>query len=212
MWYSFPPCLSGSFLRWRYTFCLLSIFEATILLLFYQSLMDQPAFSVAPLGVSQHPDSPENLPGSLSLLFKIISNLILKWTSILCYPPENRWYHARILSRKLSLCFHSRFLMISLLKTPDSRRCITSDPISLLRFVYFHIRIRILTLLSSLYLYMMKAVPTGFLFHQLRIIWSFQLCKFCVQWNPLLSMLTWCNRSKLPLTTSAYLLCVSLVG
>ena len=85
------------------------------------------------------------------------------------------------------------------LKTPDSRRCITSDPISLLRFV-----------LSSLY--MMKAVPTGFLFHQPRIIWSFQLCKFSVQWNPLLSMLTWYNRSKLPLTTSAYLLCVSLVG
>lgn len=96
------------------------------------------------------------------------------------------------------------------LKTPDSRRCITSDPISLLRFVYLHIPIRILTLLSSLY--MMKAVPTGFLFHQPRIIWSFQLCKFSVQRNPLLSMLTWYNRSKLPLTTSAYLLCVSLVG
>ena len=97
------------------------------------------------------------------------------------------------------------------LKTPDSRRCITSDPISLLRFVYLHIPIRILTLLSSLY--MMKAVPTGFLFHQLKIIWSFQLCEFCVQWNLLLPISSGSNPSKLPLTTSAScLLRVSLVG
>ncbi len=115
------------------------------------------------------------------------------------------------LFRKLLLCFHSRFLMVSLLKTPDSRRCITSDPIALLRFVYFHIRIRILTLLSSLY--MMKAVPTGFLFHQLRIIWSFQLCRFCVQWNPLLSIFPRVSLLKLPLTAfSSFSSGVSLVG
>lgn len=78
-------------------------------------------------------------------------------------------------------CFilHYRKLMILI-------DVITSDPIFFFDLVYFHILIRILTFLSVLY--MMKAVPTGCCFHQLRIILSFQLYCFCVQWNLLLSL------------------------